>query len=92
MLFEVGVYAPQGGTKESTPQRSTKKSALKGCLSRSLTSFPIYDADNVAVYIYPGIIFRLLEYEKIADIGHQKNDAVQAVKSLLDCKNREQNR
>ena len=58
---------------------------------RSLTSFPIYDADNVAAYIYPGIIFRLFEYEKIADIGYQKNDAVQAVKSLLDRKNRKQN-
>ena len=52
----------------------------------------IYDADNVAVYIYPGIIFRLTENEKIADIGYQKNDAVQAVKSLLHCKNREKNR
>ena len=83
MLFEVGVYAPQGGTKEST---------LKGCLSRSLSSCLIYDADNVAVYIYPGIIFRLTENEKIADIGYQKNDAVQAVKSLLHCKNREKNR
>ena len=83
MFFEVGVY---------TPQEGTKKSAMKGCLSRSLTSFPIYDADNVAVYIYPGIIFRLTENEKIADIGYQKNDAVQAVKSLLDRKNRKQNR
>ena len=83
MLFEVGVY---------TPQRGTKKSALKGCLSRSLISFPIYDADNVAVYIYPGIIFRLLEYEKIADIGCEKDETMEPVKSLLDCQDRKQNR
>lgn len=32
-----------------------------------------------------------LKNKKIADIGKQKNEAMQPVKSLLNCKNREQN-
>lgn len=41
--------------------------------------------------ICPGIVYSLLKNKKIADIGKQKNEAMQPVKSLLNCKNREQN-
>ena len=45
---------------------------------------------NADYYVYLGIAINLLEYVKIAEIGNQKNETMHPVKSLLDCKNREQ--
>ena len=39
-----------------------------------------------------GLATSLLKNEKIADIGGEKDGAVQSAKSLLNCKDREQNR